>query len=149
VRLWMLVLAGNVCGAAVAAWVFAVLPVFPGPVDAAFQELGVKLMEYDAFTMFSKAILSGWLIATLVWVLSSIDQGKILMIFIVTYLMGLGDFPHIIVGSVEVLYLMFLGKLAVADALWTFGVPTLLGNLLGGTVIFALISHAQVRNDIE
>ena len=102
VRLWMLVLAGNVCGAAVAAWVFAVLPVFPGPVDAAFQELGVKLMEYDAFTMFSKAILSGWLIATLVWVLSSIDQGKILMIFIVTYLMGLGDFPHIIVGSVEV-----------------------------------------------
>ena len=44
---------------------------------------------------------------------------------------------------------MFLGKLAVADALWTFGVPTLLGNLLGGTVIFALISHAQVRNDIE
>ena len=106
-------------------------------------------MEYDAFTMFSKAILSGWLIATLVWVLSSIDQGKILMIFIVTYLMGLGDFPHIIVGSVEVLYLMFLGKLAVADALWTFGVPTLLGNLLGGTVIFALISHAQVRNDIE
>lgn len=148
-RLWMLVLAGNLAGAAVAAWVFAELPVFPPPVDAAFQELGHHLMASDAFTMFSKAILSGWLIATLVWVLTSIDQGKVLMIFLVTYLMGLGDFPHIIVGSVEVFYLMFLGKLAVGDALWTFGVPTLLGNLLGGTLIFALISHAQVRNDID
>lgn len=149
IRLWALVLAGNLAGAAVAAWVFYELPLFAGPVDSALQGLGHHLMEYDAFTMFSKAILSGWLIATLVWVLSSIDQGKILMIFLVTYLMGLGDFPHIIVGAVEVFYLLWLNQLGASDALWTFGIPTLLGNLLGGTVIFAIISHAQVRNDIE
>ncbi len=29
-----------------------------------------------------------------------------------------------------------------------FGIPFLLGNIVGGTVLFALVSHAQVMNEM-
>ncbi|MNO03967.1 Inner membrane protein YfdC [compost metagenome] len=30
-----------------------------------------------------------------------------------------------------------------------FAGPTLAGNIVGGSFIFALISHAQIRSDVE
>ncbi|NJG20258.1 hypothetical protein GEO95_23170, partial [Salmonella enterica subsp. enterica serovar Anatum] len=35
------------------------------------------------------------------------------------------------------------------DFIWPFALPTLAGNICGGTFIFALLSHAQVRNDMS
>ncbi|MCY1553614.1 Inner membrane protein YfdC [compost metagenome] len=63
--------------------------------------------------------------------------------------MALGDFTHIVVGSVEAFYLVFAGELAWVDYWLVFAVPTLAGNIVGGSFIFALISHAQVRSDVE
>jgi formate/nitrite transporter FocA (FNT family) len=62
---------------------------------------------------------------------------------------ALGDLAHIVVGSVEVLYLVFAGTLPWYEFFWPFALPTLLGNITGGTLIFALISHAQIRNDMS
>ena len=38
--------------------------------------------------------------------------------------------------------------MGVGGALAGFALPTLLGNIVGGTVLFALISHAQVMREI-
>ena len=35
------------------------------------------------------------------------------------------------------------------DFIWPFALPTLAGNICGGTFIFALLSHAQIRNDMS
>lgn len=53
------------------------------------------------------------------------------------------------VGSVEILYLVFNGTLHWSDFIWPFALPTLAGNIFGGTFIFALMSHAQIRNDMS
>ncbi len=71
------------------------------------------------------------------------------MIVMMTWLVALGDLAHIVVGSVEVLYLVFNGSISWYEFFWPFALPTLLGNITGGTLIFALISHAQIRNDMS
>ncbi|STL75965.1 transporter protein [Escherichia coli] len=74
---------------------------------------------------------------------------KIVVIILMTWLIALGDTTHIVVGSVEILYLVFNGTLHWSDFIWPFALPTLAGNICGGTFIFALMSHAQIRNDMS
>ena len=146
-RLWGVVLAGNLAGTLLVAWVMLELPIFDSKTDVAFLEVGRKVMKNDISQMFAKGIVSGWMIATMVWMIPSMEHAKIWIIVLITYLMALGDFTHIVVGSVEVSYLVWAG-----DETWTrfwleFALPTLAGNIIGGSFIFALISHAQVRSD--
>ncbi|WP_232802467.1 formate/nitrite transporter family protein [Alloalcanivorax mobilis] len=148
-RLWGVVLVGNVFGAGLAAFTFLHLPMFSPEVSDAFVRIGEKVMENDPMSMFAKSIVAGWLIATMVWVLPAADQAKSWIILIMTYAVAIGEFPHIIVGASEILYLVFAGKLPWIDFFLHFGLPTLAGNIIGGTFIFALISHAQIRNDMD
>ncbi|MNQ99677.1 Inner membrane protein YfdC [compost metagenome] len=69
------------------------------------------------------------------------------IIIVITYLMALGDFTHIVVGSVEISYLVWAGEATWREFWLGFAAPTLAGNIIGGSFIFALISHAQIRSD--
>nr|WP_280517676.1 formate/nitrite transporter family protein [Falsirhodobacter halotolerans] len=148
-RLWGVVLAGNMTGGALAAAVFAYLPMFTPAVDEELMAIGHHLMEQSAAQMFAKGVVAGWLIATLVWTLRSFERWSLIMIFLVTYLIAIGDFTHIVVGTIEAVYLMLVGHVGIGPALLQFFFPVLLGNVMGGTFIFALLSHAQVRADIS
>jgi len=77
----------------------------------------------------------------------TMEHAKIWIILMITYLMALGDFTHIVVGSVEVSYLVWAGEVNWQVFWLNFAAPTLVGNIIGGSFIFALISHAQVRSD--
>ncbi|MCI1012092.1 formate/nitrite transporter family protein [Pseudomonas oryzihabitans] len=146
-RLWGVVLLGNLIGTILVAYVILHLPLFDAKADAKFLEIGTKVMENDASAMFAKGIVSGWMIATMVWMLPAAEHARIWIIVLITYLMALGDFTHIVVGSLEVAYLVFAGEASWGDFWLTFAGPTLAGNIVGGSLIFALISHAQVRSD--
>lgn len=97
--------------------------------------------------MFSKGIAAGFLIATMVWMVPGAGNAKVFVILLMTYLIGIGGFTHIIVGSAEVMFLVFEGKISFENFALDFALPTLAGNVVGGSLIFALISHAQVRTD--
>ena len=146
-RLWSVVLVGNLCGTLLVAYVMLELPIFDTKTDAAFLEIGRKVMENGTTQMFAKGIVSGWMIATMVWMIPSMENAKIWIILMITYLMALGDFTHIVVGSAEVSYLVFAGELSWKDFWLVFAGPTLAGNIIGGSFIFALISHAQIRSE--
>ncbi len=146
-RLWGVVLVGNLMGTLLVSYVMLHLPIFDSQTDHAFLEIGRKVMENAPWPMFAKGIISGWMIATLVWIIPSVKDGKIWLIVMVTYLMALGDFTHIVVGSAEVSYLVWAGELGWGEFWGHFAGPTLAGNIIGGSFIFALISHAQVRSD--
>lgn len=146
-RLWGVVLVGNLCGTLLVAYVMLHLPIFDQRTDQAFLEIGRKVMENDTGQMFAKGIISGWMIATMVWMIPSMESAKMWIIILITYLMALGDFTHIVVGSAEVSYLVFAGQLSWEDFWMVFAGPTLAGNIIGGSFIFALISHAQVRSE--
>lgn len=53
--------------------------------------------------------LRGWLIALVVWLLPLAGAGRLWMIIILTYFVGLGSFSHIIAGSVEVMFAAIYG----------------------------------------
>jgi len=146
-RLWGVVLVGNLLGTMLVAYVILHLPLFDAKTDAKFIEIGSKVMQSDAGGMFAKGIVSGWMIATMVWMLPAAESAKIWVIVLITYLMALGDFTHIVVGSLEVAYLVFAGEATWSQFWFTFAGPTLAGNIVGGSLIFGLISHAQVRSD--
>jgi len=148
-RLWGVVLVGNLMGAALSSFTFLHMPMFDEATHQAFIALGEHMMANTPMEMFSKGILAGWMIATLVWLIPAADQAKVWMIIIVTYVMAIGEFTHIIVGTSEALYLVFDGHITWSDAVVGFALPTLAGNVIGGTFIFALISHAQIRGDVE
>jgi len=147
-RLWGVVLLGNLVGTAIAAWAFEYMPVFDEQTRDAFVKIGMDVMKNTPMEMFSNAIISGWLIATMVWMFPSAGSAKIVVIILMTWLIALGDTTHIVVGAVEIFYLVFNGTLHWSEFLWPFALPTLAGNICGGTFIFALLSHAQIRNDM-
>ncbi|WP_264479313.1 formate/nitrite transporter family protein [Cedecea davisae] len=148
-RLWGIVLLGNIVGTALAALAFEYMPIFDEATRQAFDDIGMKVMENPPGEMFANAIISGWIIATMVWMFPAAGSAKIFVIVLMTWLVALGDLTHIVVGSVEILYLVFNGTLHWSEFFWPFALPTLAGNICGGTFIFALISHAQIRNDMS
>lgn len=148
-RLWGLVLVGNLVGTALATLAFTHMPIFDDAVRSAFVSISQKVMENTPGEMFANAVVSGWIIATMVWMFPSAGGAKIWIIILMTWLVALGDLAHIVVGSVEIFYLVFNGEIPWQQFIWPFALPTLAGNIIGGTFIFALISHAQIRNDMS
>ena len=146
-RLWGVVLAGNLVGVTLFALGLLNLHQFDADTHASFVDIGRELMHNTPFEMFSKGVLAGWIIAMMVWMMAATEQSRLVIIIICTYLIAIGGFTHIIVGSAEAMYMVFAGETSFADAVLRFALPTLAGNVVGGSLIFALVSHAQVRSD--
>ncbi|EMA4138808.1 formate/nitrite transporter family protein [Cronobacter turicensis] len=148
-RLWGVVLLGNIVGTGLAALAFEFMPIFDEATRDAFVTIGTEVMHNSPGEMFANAIISGWIIATMVWMFPSAGAAKIVVIILMTWLIALGNTTHIVVGTVEILYLVFNGTIHWSEFFWPFALPTLAGNIIGGTFIFALLSHAQIRNDMS
>lgn len=146
-RLWIVVFCGNLIGVSAFAFGLLHLNLFNSSIDNALVVMGQDLIANSPIEMFTKAIFAGWLIATMVWLLPSAPEVKFWIILLFTYLIGIGGFTHIIVSAEEGAYLVMSGKLAIADYAFKLLAPVLLGNIVGGTLIFALINHAQVRSE--
>jgi formate/nitrite transporter FocA (FNT family) len=146
-RLWGIVLAGNLAGATLYALGLHQLPVMDAATRDALVDAANRMMANSALQMFSKGILAGWLIATMVWLVAAAQASKPFVIALMTYLIGIGGFTHIVIGSSEAMFLVFDGRLSLGAAALDFALPTVAGNIVGGSLIFALISHAQVRSD--
>jgi formate/nitrite transporter FocA (FNT family) len=143
-RLWAVVLAANLVGAHLFAWVIANTPMFPPEFQPAFHAIAVKAADVSFWTAVLRGIFAGWLIAMVVWMLAAVDSGRIAIIVILTYVVGLAGLTHIIAGSVEVLYLVMAGERNWFAYVGGYMVPTLTGNILGGVALVSALNHAQV-----
>ena len=74
--------------------------------------------------------------------------GQLFLIVILTYAVAVGQFSHMIAGSVEVAYAVFSGKASISEYLLRFALPTFLGNTLGGVSLVAVLNHAPVREEL-
>lgn len=97
---------------------------------------------------FSYGITSGFIIAAIVWMKPSVKHSQILMIVIFTYLIAIGNFTHVIAGSTELFLLALQGHISIAETAALIG-ATLMGNIVGGTGLFALLAYGQVVREIE
>ncbi len=147
-RLWGIVLAANIAGCLIFASAIAYLPVVPSNVSPALADIVTKVMSNTPWEMFAKGIGAGWLIAALVWILSSTEHVEFIVITLLTYLIALFGFTHIVAGSVEAIYGVATGIISLETAVFRFFLPTLAGNVFGGTILFSVLSYAQVREEI-
>jgi formate/nitrite transporter FocA (FNT family) len=145
--LWTFVLLGNLLGAHLIAWFFGATPVLKHEFHTALAEVARETTEPDFWTMLLRGIPAGWLIAMIVWLRAAMDSGELAMIFVVTWLVGIGGFTHVIAGTVDYLYLVSRGDAAWTSWLMGFLVPVLIGNILGGVTITAALNHAQVASE--
>lgn len=149
VRLWGIVLAANVVGCFVFALSLSALPIVDADVSHELGQIVMRLMQNTPAEMFAKGIGAGWIIAALVWILASSEDLHFFIIGLLTYLIALFGFAHIVAGTAEALYGVLTGVTSFWQAFGGFFLPTLAGNIFGGTVLFSVLSYAQVRAEIS
>ena len=96
-----------------------------------------------------KAILAGWLIALMIWLLPSARSARLFVIMLLTYVVAIGAFPArdrwVGRGFLRRLRGQGLdGRLSLG-----FFVPTILGNTIGGVALVALLNHAPLAPELR
>lgn len=148
-RVWAIVLVMNLIGTLAFAAVAAQPGVFAPGAAAAMAELSAHLLGLPFWRALVRAGSAGWLIGLMVWLLPAAGSARPFVIILLTYVIALCQFPHAIAGSVEAAFGVFSGHASVSDYLVRFLVPTLIGNVFGGTALAALLNHAPVANELE
>jgi formate/nitrite transporter FocA (FNT family) len=143
-RLWAIVIAGNVAGAALFAYAVAHSGVFEAPIRAAFLQIGLQTLSPGSPEIFLRGIFSGWMIALMVWLLPASENQRVSVITIITYVVGVGGLSHVVAGSVEALYAVAADAATWPQFFTHFFVPVFLGNSLGGVALVSLLNYGQV-----
>lgn len=144
VRLWTVVLASNLVGTYLFALVIGRVALFEPHVQATFTEIGLAHLGASFGVALLRAIFAGWLIALMVWLLPGAEASRLSVIIIITYLVGLAGFNHVIAGSTTVLFLVVTHAIPWSAYFTSFFIPTMLGNIIGGVALVAALGHAQV-----
>ncbi|MGE5470520.1 MAG: formate/nitrite transporter family protein [Bacteroidota bacterium] len=147
-RLWGIVLAANLAGTLAVALFLAFTPAVPTDVRTEMLTISRHTLDHDWVEMGFLGIISGYLMATLVWLIPSAGVAQFHIVFLITYLIAQGEFTHIVAGSVEAFLLLAIGEIALGQMITGFTLPVLAGNIVGGTALFALISYAQVMREV-
>jgi formate/nitrite transporter FocA (FNT family) len=148
-RLWTIVLGANLVGTGLAALFCALTPVIDPALLAQMLVISRHAMDHDFWPMLLRGVGAGYLMAATVWLMPAAGQAQFQVVVLMTYLIGVGGFAHIIAGSLEAYLLLLSGDMGLAAALGGFAVPALLGNIIGGSALFAMMAYAQVRHEIE
>jgi formate/nitrite transporter FocA (FNT family) len=143
-RLWSVVLLGNLIGALLFGLVAARTAIVEPGLQRAFLDIGLKDIEPGFALILLRGVFAGWLIALLIWLLPYAETSRVLVIIIITWIIGVGHFSHVVAGSVDVFALAAAGGTSWPHALLGFTVPSLIGNVIGGLTLVTALAHAQV-----
>jgi formate/nitrite transporter FocA (FNT family) len=146
-RFWAIVLSMNLVGTWLFAWAIGHDGVFKPEVWQALHTISEEALQDPFWPMLFKAVLAGWLIALMVWLLPSAGPARALIIGILTYVVAIGHFSHSIAGSVEAAFAVIAGDHGWRDYALGFLVPTVLGNTIGGVALVAILNHAPLATE--
>lgn len=143
-RIWGLVITGNIIGGILMAltllWIGPRLGIFEA---LAVQKIGEHIVDHEIYTILVSAILAGWLMGLLSWLVTSSREsiGEIIIIFLITSIMGFTGLHHSIIGNIEV----FAGMLVSPEINFFTYLKTIItaviGNAIGGVVFVALLKY--------
>jgi formate-nitrite transporter family protein len=145
-RLWSIVLPSNLVGA----FLFAVLAARTGGLRPEYLDAMVKIgqqsINVSAGHVFWSAVIGGWIIALVAWLVSGSHSitGSVMLIWLLTFLVGLGHFAHCIASSGEILAAILQHQVTAAQY-FRWLLPAVLGNIVGGVLIVTLLEYGQVK----
>jgi formate/nitrite transporter FocA (FNT family) len=144
-RLWVVVLCSNVAGA----FAFALLAGLSGGLRSDYvsvmAQLGIAATQPPIASIFWSGVIGGWIIALVAWLVSGSHSitGSVALIWLLTFVVGLGGFAHCIATSGEILVAVLTGQLpAISYPAWLL--PAVLGNITGGVCMVTLLEYGQV-----
>lgn len=143
-RLWVVVFLSNMLGALAIAWTLGNTGIVRPEVRDAIAGIAREAIAPGFGLVVLRGVFAGWLMAMLVWVLPFAETGRFFVIVGITWLISLGGFAHVVAGAVEALFLATTGLTTWQHAVGGFIVPALIGNIIGGVALVAVINHAQV-----
>lgn len=148
-RLWAVVFAANMAGTLVVASLVAKgVITSPEQLQAAIA-VSSRIMAHDAWTTLMLGMPAGFLVASIAWILPNARGSEFWVVVMVTYVIAIGGFSHVVAGSGEAWLLWLTGRETLGQAVGGFILPALVGNIIGGTGLFAVLAHGQVRNEIQ
>lgn len=145
-RLWTIVLAGNLVGALIFGILAAHTPLLDGPMQRALLNVAGQGTSGGFGMVVYRAIFGGWLVALMAWLVSSTRAtgAQVLYIWITTAPIAAFGFRHSIAGAVEAFYLAVAGAATWGAMIGGFLIPAIIGNVIGGVVLVAMLNHGQV-----
>lgn len=147
-RLWSVVLVANMLGALLFAVALTKAMAFPPGMEAAFVDISQHAPVGAFSQVYVKGVLAGWLIALMAWLLPASGSARPFIIILVTWVVAIGGLAHIVAGSVEIFYLLLIGRMEWAQFVPEFFLPTLLGNITGGVALVAMFNYGQVAEEV-
>jgi formate/nitrite transporter FocA (FNT family) len=148
-RLWLAVFVANMTGTfLVAALMASQIIIGPEQLRAAL-EVSRPILDHGFGTTLLLAMPAGFLIASIAWILPNARGSEFWVIMLITYVIALGKFSHVVAGAGEAWLLMLAGEASILRATAGFILPALIGNIIGGTGLFAVVAHGQVRDEIK
>src|SRR5699024_7437456 len=71
-RLWGIVLLGNLAGVGLFAFAMVRMPVLDATTHAVLVDMGTEVLRNTTPEMFTRGIVAGWLLGTMVWMLPAL-----------------------------------------------------------------------------
>lgn len=147
-KLWGLVYVGNLIGGYLFGSIISTVGPDVGFIDYdAFYHLGSELVNHSWKTILSSALLAGWMMGLLGWLVTSAQEtiSRILVIVFVTSIIGLAGLHHCIVGSIEVFAAFITSDEVTLSHYLKFQLWSTIGNAIGGAVFVAVLKYGHVR----
>ena len=148
-KLWLIVYVGNLVGG----YIFGGISlIFNGEMHLIgndfFYFVSEKMLKFSISATLISSIMAGWLMGMLSWLLSSAQDtfSRVVMIFLVTFLISIAGLHHCIVGSIEV-FMAFFGEANQISGgqFLKFQILATIGNIIGGVFLVAIVKFAHSK----
>ena len=148
-RVWAVVLGANLLGTWIFGSISAIPGLFPPGTAREMAHLAEHTMSHPFWLTAVTGGSAGWLIGLMVWLLPGAGPARPLIVILLTYVVAICQFPHVVAGSVEATFAVASGQADIGAYLGQFLIPTLIGNAVGGTILAALLNHAPLANELD
>jgi formate/nitrite transporter FocA (FNT family) len=147
-RLWATVLPANVLGALAFAALASLTDALAPEIVHTLAQLGVQTAQHPTSTIFWSGVMGGWIIALAAWLVSGSHSitGSVMVIWMLTFVVGLGNFAHCIAASGEVFAAILTHQLPWSAYLKWF-LLAVSGNIAGGVLMVTILEYGQVIAD--
>ena len=151
-RLWGIVIAGNIAGGCL----FAALMIGLGINMDLFSVADVDdyaqhVLDFKWWVILGSSILAGWMMGVAAWLVTSARDtiSRIVLVSLITGSIGFLGLHHSIVGNIEVFSALLYGHTVSLFNYLYFLLIVLVGNTIGGVVFVAVLKNRTFLFDIE
>ena len=124
-RLWAVVLVSNLLGAIAFAALAIGTEALRQPMHDTLIQLGVAAVQGTNSHIFWSGVIGGWMIALVAWLVTASHWtiGQLAVIWLLTFVVGIGHFSHCIANTGEIMSAVFAGAVPSTRYLrgWTGG----------------------------